>query len=115
VRAYESDLSDTTINIGTGRSVTIKELADLISPHQVMLPRREHDIPHQQACTKRMRQLLAWEPKIELRDYLKSLLRKTNAEQPGQYPPVEGLDDAIGGRQETLEPVEAVGAEDKPC
>ena len=115
VRAYESDLSDTTINIGTGRSVSIKELADLISPHQVILPRREHDIPHQQACTKRMRQLLAWEPKNQLCDYLKSLLRETNAGQAEHNPPAKGLDHPIGGDPGTLRPVKVVGTEDKPC
>jgi nucleoside-diphosphate-sugar epimerase len=75
VVAFESGITDATINIGTGRSLSIKALADLISSEQVFLPKREHDIPHQQADTSRMRRLLNWEPKRDLGEYLKSVIR----------------------------------------
>ena len=35
IKAYESDAHNLVVNIGTGKSYSIKELADLISPHQV--------------------------------------------------------------------------------
>jgi len=86
VRAFESAETDTTINIGTGRSLTIGELADLFSPHHVQLPRREHDIPHQQTDTARMERLLSWKPRIDLPRYLKDLIRRRLEEAPGKLP-----------------------------
>jgi UDP-glucose 4-epimerase len=110
VRAYESDLTDATINIGTGRSVTIQELADLISPRQVRLPRREHDIPHQRACTVRMKRLLGWEPGIAIRDALRVILQAGPREEADADADAVGAagpsPDQVGNRQyaEGLDP-----------
>jgi nucleoside-diphosphate-sugar epimerase len=86
VRAYESAVDDATINIGTGVSVTINDLADLFTPHRRQLPRREHDIPLQQADTTRMERLLGWRPRVDLREYLKSEIGRRLDESPGRYP-----------------------------
>jgi UDP-glucose 4-epimerase len=92
VRAFESDVRDATINVGTGRSLAIRELADWISPEQVWLPKREPDIPHQQASTDRMRRLLGWEPKQDVSQYVKALIRQQVAAHPGKYPVPGWLD-----------------------
>jgi nucleoside-diphosphate-sugar epimerase len=85
VVAFESAVDNATINVGTGASLSIKALADLISPRQVHLPRRAHDIPHQQAATARMRRLLGWQPKHELAQYLKALIRRCVQDEPGRH------------------------------
>jgi nucleoside-diphosphate-sugar epimerase len=86
VVAFESDLRDATINVGTGKSLTIKELADLISPERVWLPKRVPDIDQQCACTARMRRLLQWEAKYDLPAYLQETILRKIAENPGKYP-----------------------------
>ena len=68
------------------RGQEIKDLADLISPNQVVLPKRPADIPHQQASTERMRRLLGWAPKHDLAQHMKELIRKKVRDHPGKYP-----------------------------
>ncbi len=86
VRAFESAATNATINIGTGKSLTINALADLFSPHRKQLPPREHDIPHQQADISTMLRELSWRPRIELEDYLKDQLRRRLDAAPGTFP-----------------------------
>jgi nucleoside-diphosphate-sugar epimerase len=86
VVAFERPVTDATINLGTGRCLSIKDLAALISPTHVHLPPREHDIPHQQASPVRMRQLLDWQPRHDLAGYLRALIRRKVEEAPGRYP-----------------------------
>jgi nucleoside-diphosphate-sugar epimerase len=85
LRAYESDVRDATVNIGTGRSLTINALADLISSRQLRLPPRAHDIRHQRADTRRMVRLLGWKPSARLPDYLKAELAARIEQAPGRY------------------------------
>jgi nucleoside-diphosphate-sugar epimerase len=86
VRAFESGLTDATLNVGTGRSLAIRELADLFSPRSVHLPARPHDIRHQQADTTLMERSLGWRPAIDLRDYMKDWIRDRLDRAPGKYP-----------------------------
>lgn len=81
VRAFESGVTDATINIGTGRALSILELADLFSPKRIWLPPRQHDIPHQQADTTRMELLLRWRPRHDIRDYLARSLGERRSRQ----------------------------------
>jgi UDP-glucose 4-epimerase len=85
IRAFECDVQDATINVGTGRCMSINALADLFSSERIPLPPRPVDIPQQQADITRMRQLLDWEPRIEVVEYFKSLIRKKIEENPGRY------------------------------
>jgi len=84
-RAFECDATDAEINIGTGRSMSINALADLISSERVQMPPRQVDIPHQQADITVMKKLLDWEPKIDAVDYFKTLIRETIEKNPGKY------------------------------
>lgn len=63
IRALESPVHGTVINVGTGTSHSIKEVADLISPNQILgLPRRPGDMDETLADTGRCRTLLEWCP-----------------------------------------------------
>lgn len=67
VRAMTSDrLTDETINVGTGKATTIKELADAISTYQVHTPPRPVDLRATLADTRRCEALLGWVPGINI-------------------------------------------------
>jgi UDP-glucose 4-epimerase len=54
------------INIGSGKSCSIKELADMISPNQVHLPPRRIDLRDTLANTNLAENLLGWKAKENL-------------------------------------------------
>ena len=83
-RAFESDVTDATINIGTGRALNIRDLAKMISSKHEDLPPRVPDIRHQQADITRMVELLGWEPEINVVDYYKSWIRDHLNANPDQ-------------------------------
>lgn len=64
LRAFESAVRDESINVGTGQSHSIKELADLISPNQVNTPPRAFDMKETLADTGKCARLLGWVPSI---------------------------------------------------
>lgn len=66
VRAFESPLTSAVINIGTGQSTSIKELADMISPNQERQRPRQHDMAATLADTSRCKELLGWVPGIKM-------------------------------------------------
>jgi UDP-glucose 4-epimerase len=116
VVAFERAVTDATINLGTGKSLSIKNLATLISSAHVHLPRREHDIPHQQASLTRARQLLHWQPRRDLAQYLRSLIRRKVEEQPGKFHVPEWLREEGAGRERPWLPQvdRPGGGENKP-
>ena len=60
VMAYQNRLKDTHINIGSGKPVSIKELANKISKNQVNIPHRAHDIESLVADTCLAKKTLHW-------------------------------------------------------
>ena len=44
IQAYRSDVRGVTLNIGSGRKHTVKEVADLISSNQIHVKERPHDL-----------------------------------------------------------------------
>jgi dTDP-L-rhamnose 4-epimerase len=80
--ALESDRADYEImNVGTGRSTSIKEIAKLIArglgkniAPEVTEQFREGDIRHCVADISKIRSLLGYEPKVTLEDGLAELL-----------------------------------------
>lgn len=67
IRALESPVHGTVINVGTGTSHSIKEIADLISADQMVgMPRRPGDMDETRADTSRCRSLLQWCPSTPL-------------------------------------------------
>jgi UDP-glucose 4-epimerase len=72
--AYASDVQGAVMNVGSGSNASIKEVADLISPHQVHLPRRAGDAQETLADIGRIESLLGWRPAVILPDGLAQLL-----------------------------------------
>lgn len=79
VRALESDVSGESINIGTGVSHSIKELADLISHEQVFSQPRQHDMQETRADTEKCKRLLGWSPVLDFREKTLELLAEATA------------------------------------
>ncbi|QSG01715.1 NAD-dependent epimerase/dehydratase family protein [Natranaeroarchaeum sulfidigenes] len=83
LRAGETDAVGEAFNIGTGSSVTIKNLAETIrdvadsSSDVVHVDPREGDISHSEADIEKARTLLGYEPTIELDEGLQSLISPT--------------------------------------
>ena len=72
--AYRSEAKGISLNIGSGTNVSVKELADLISPLQTHLPRRAGDAEITLADITRARDVLGWEPKVAFADGLRELM-----------------------------------------
>jgi len=72
--AFAGDVEGTAMNVGSGTTISIREMADMISPRQVFLPRRAGDAEATLADISRIRRLLGWEPKISFAEGLKRLL-----------------------------------------
>jgi nucleoside-diphosphate-sugar epimerase len=85
VRAFESDVTNATINVGTGNATTIRELAHVFSDQLEYRPARVPDMPHSLADTSRIRQLLGWVPKTDVINYFKDEVRRIARENPGKY------------------------------
>jgi UDP-glucose 4-epimerase len=74
IAAYESSLRGEVFNVGSGTSLSVKELADLISPDQVHTEARKGDSLATLADISRIKAGLGWSPKISFTDGLKELL-----------------------------------------
>jgi len=58
------------LNIGSGKNISIKELADKISVNQIHIADREGEADHTLACIDTAIDYLRWEPKIFIDDWL---------------------------------------------
>jgi UDP-glucose 4-epimerase len=79
IAAFESAARDDTFNVGSGGNISIKELADLISPNQVIGPRRAGDSMETLADISHTIATLNWKPTVTLEDgmaELKYLMRQ---------------------------------------
>ena len=74
ILAMESNLSNDTINVGTGKMISIKELANLISDHQIHTEPRKIDLKATQADTTKLKAKLGWVPTIDFKESIKSII-----------------------------------------
>ena len=74
VAAYESAVRGEVFNVGSGASLSVKELADLISPNQVHTEARKGDSLATLADISKIKAQLGWSPKISFTEGLKELL-----------------------------------------
>jgi nucleoside-diphosphate-sugar epimerase len=74
IAAYESSLRGEIFNVGSGTSLSVKELADLISPDQVHIEARKGDSLATLADISKIGAQLGWSPKITFEQGLKELL-----------------------------------------
>ena len=74
IAALESNVRGTVFNVGSGTSLSVKELADMISPDQVHTEGRKGDSLATLADISRIKDALGWTPKISFAEGLKELL-----------------------------------------
>ena len=74
IAAYESAVRGEVFNVGSGTSLSVKELADMISPNQVHTEGRKGDSLATLADISKIKAQLGWEPKISFTEGLKELL-----------------------------------------
>ncbi|MFH9138242.1 NAD-dependent epimerase/dehydratase family protein [Streptomyces sp. NPDC017524] len=69
----EERMAEQTVNVGTGRPTSVREVADLIAPYfpgarQIVTPRPDGDPLGGYASTERSRELLRWQAGVEVRE-----------------------------------------------
>jgi nucleoside-diphosphate-sugar epimerase len=74
IAAYESQVRGEVFNVGSGTSLSVKELADMISPDQVHVEGRKGDSLATLADISKIRAALGWEPKVFFTEGLEELL-----------------------------------------
>jgi len=74
--AYQSNVQDTVLNVGTETNISIKELADMISKNQIFQPRRCGDADITLAEISRIKALTGWQPKVRFADGLAELMEQ---------------------------------------
>jgi UDP-glucose 4-epimerase len=79
LRAFRSDVRGEVINVGTGHSHSIHELANLISGEQTFLPARAHDMRETRADTGKCWRLLGWSPMTEFEAGTRALMESDAA------------------------------------
>lgn len=73
LRAFESDVHGDVFNIGSGVSCSVRELADMISPHQVFEAARKGDAAATLADITKARSILGWSPVVDFREGVEEL------------------------------------------
>ncbi|HVT73245.1 MAG TPA: NAD-dependent epimerase/dehydratase family protein [Lacunisphaera sp.] len=73
--AYRGAVQGVALNVGSGTNLSVKELANLISPRQVHVPRRAGDADVTLADITRIRRELGWNPQVAFAAGLKALMR----------------------------------------
>ena len=61
-------------NIGSSNSISIQEIADLISDDQVYIPKREGEMETTFANIDKAKEILGWTPKIDVSDWIRENL-----------------------------------------
>ena len=77
--AYRASASGLALNVGSGRSYSIKSVADLISSRQVNRPRPPGDVDRTLASIEETRDKIGWKPRIALEDGLRALMVQDGA------------------------------------
>ena len=76
-RADEDGVRGEIFNVGSGDNLSVKELADRISPHQVHTEARKGDATATLADISKIKARLGWSPRISFADGLKELITLT--------------------------------------
>lgn len=75
VKGLKVNSNGKPVNVGTGKSHTIQELADMISENQIYLPPRKIDLPATQADITKLIEILGWRPEITLEQGIADMLK----------------------------------------
>jgi len=76
-RAREKGVRGEIFNVGSGENLSVKELADMISPHQVDTQARQGDAAATLADISKIKARLGWAPKVSFAEGLKELITLT--------------------------------------
>lgn len=74
IAAYESDLHGEIFNVGSGSNISVKELADMISPDQRHTEGRKGDSAATLADIAKIRAALGWKPEVAFVEGLEELM-----------------------------------------
>jgi UDP-glucose 4-epimerase len=74
--AIQESKLNTAFNIGNGSTLSILELAKMISPRYKFIPKREGEADITFADIAKARKILKWEPKHKLQDYLQKIIEE---------------------------------------
>jgi len=75
IAALESNLRGEVFNVGSGTSLSVKEVADMISPNQIHTEARRNDSVATLADISRIQAALGWSPKISFAEGLRELVK----------------------------------------
>lgn len=73
IAAYESTVRGEIFNVGSGTSLSVQQLADMISPDQIHTEARKGDSLATLADIAKIRNALGWTPKVRFEDGLDEL------------------------------------------
>ena len=76
IAALNSHGRSEVFNVGSGTSISVKELADMISPNQIHTEGRKGDSTATRADISKIRSALGWMPQIYFADGLEELMKK---------------------------------------
>jgi UDP-glucose 4-epimerase len=79
IASYESDIHNEIFNVGSGKNISIKELADLISKNQTFLPRRPGDAEETLADITNITKKINWRPSISFEEGLQEMIKFNNS------------------------------------
>ena len=65
------------LNVGTGEVHTMEEIAEAIGGEIVFIPQRKYEVERHEANMKKTKELLDWEPKTKVIDWINGLKYKT--------------------------------------
>jgi nucleoside-diphosphate-sugar epimerase len=57
-------------NVGTGKSITIKNIASLISDNLTFLPERSGEVVHSYANIQKIQEVLNWSPTVDVTEWI---------------------------------------------
>lgn len=66
----QEDFYGKVYNIASGKNISIKEIANLISENQIFIPRRVGEVEHNLADISRARNVLNWNPEIDVVEWI---------------------------------------------
>lgn len=77
IAAWQSEVGDgRAFNVGTGRQISVNEIAEMVGGETVFLPPRLGEMRFIEADITRIRTELNWEPKIGFEEGLKDLMKE---------------------------------------
>jgi len=59
-------------NVGSGKNYSIQEIADLISPEQKYLPKREGEMETTLANIDKIKSVIGWKPEVDVLEWIKN-------------------------------------------